>query len=67
MNPYKPHLDAFAEKIAREKEAEVTVTLKGKHISALRALLFAEIQGNPHHDLVISELDRILYDAHQKI
>jgi hypothetical protein len=66
-NPYSPHVEAFKQKIAIERETEVSVKLKGKHISMLRDILReAELDMFKDQDL-IKEIEKILYDAHQKI
>ena len=73
--PFAAHLEAADAKFAAEQEAEVPVTLKGKHISMLRQLTFERLQlnksrdtGNPKAEYaeeseLITEIDNILHQA----
>lgn len=70
-NPYAAHLAAADEKMARERESEVRVTLKGKHLAALRSLLFPEMQyqktANPEKYELLLEIDRIMHAGLQLV
>ena len=67
MNPYTPHVDAAAAKIAEDNEREATLKLKHKHISRLRDLLFIEIQAKGEKTALDKEIDKILYQADQRL
>lgn len=66
MNPYTPHVEAAAAKIAEENEKEATLKLKRKHISRLRDLLFVEKQLGVSKP-IDKEIEKILYEADQRL
>lgn len=64
-NPYKPHVDAFLEKVQEENEKAISITLKGKQIKALRGLIF---QANQDEESpLLLEVDKILHSALQRL
>lgn len=65
--PFKAHLDAAHAKMEREQDEEVTVKLKGKHLCKIRSLLFPAICNRDKDEVLLREIDQIVFDALQKI
>jgi hypothetical protein len=64
-NPYSRFVDDFRAKLQWENEQSVQLTLKKKHITMLRNLIFQTMQHD--EDPVLLETDKILHQALQKI
>lgn len=70
-NPFTPYLEMADEKFRREREFEATLTLKRKHLMALRQLLFPELclarHTDPERHALLLEIDHKLYEALQLV